>query len=99
MPTIDVRVERLERRANSDDGTIRSVLQILERMDQRLAALEADVRELKADFDSIKVATSAATTDDSDARVRDQGFEEYRLLRVETSVDRRRPFAHSTSAG
>lgn len=100
-PTIDVRVARLERRAESDDDTLRSILQILERMDQRLAALEADVSEFKADLDAIKVkvATTTASPDDSDERVRDQGFEEHRLLSLETSVDRRRPFAHSTSAG
>ncbi len=76
-------------------------MQILERMDQRLAALEADVRDFKVDLDAIKVkvATNTATPDDSDERVRDQGFEEHRLLSLETSVDRRRPFAQSTSAG
>ena len=70
-------------------------------MDQRLAALEADVSEFKANLDSIKalVATTSATPDDSDERVRDQGYEEYRLLSLETSVDRRRPFAQGTSAG
>ena len=68
-------------------------------MDQRLAALEADVRELKADFNSIKVAISAAAPDDSEGSLRDQSFEEYRPLRVETSVDRRRPFALTASAG
>ena len=100
-PTIDVRVARLERRAEADDDTLQRILQILERMDQRLAALEADVSEFKADLDSIKVlvATTSATPDDSDERVRDEGYEEYRLLSLETSVDRRRPFAQSTSAG
>jgi len=100
-PTIDVRVARLERRAESDDDTLQRILQILERMDQRLAALEADVSEFKADLDSIKVlvATTSATPDDSDERVRDEGYEEYRLLSLETSVDRRRPFAQGMSAG
>ena len=98
-PKIETRDARPERRAESDDKTLRSILQIIERMDQRLAALEADVRELKADFDSIKVVISAAAPDDSEGRLRDQSLEEFRLLRVETFVDRRRPFALTASAG
>ena len=107
-PTIDPRLERLERRAESDDETIHSILRLLERMDHRLASLEADVKRLKADTTTLKadadafkvnLATMKSRTIELDERERDHGLDEYRLLSLKTSVDRRRPFALSPTAG
>jgi uncharacterized coiled-coil protein SlyX len=67
--TIDARITRLEQRAHSDDDTMNSVLQILERMDQRLAMLESRVATLMADMATVK-----ATTADTNKRVRVRGF-------------------------
>ena len=102
--TSDPRLERLERRAESDDETIHSILRILERMDQRLAALEADVARLKSDTSSIKADVDSAKTDVANIRstivdtvenAQDRGFGEYRLLGIPPSLDRQRPFAFS----
>ena len=84
------------------------MLRVLQRMDKRLAALEADVKGLKADttaletdVDAFKTELASVTARTVDIAVggRDHDVDEHRLLWLETSVDRRRPFAHSTSAG
>ncbi len=62
-PTIDVRVARLERRAEADDDTLRSVLRILERMDRRFASVEADVATLKTDMISVKTDVATLKSD------------------------------------
>ena len=54
MPTMDVRVARLERRADSDDTTLQSILLILERVDQRLAAHDREFATLKLDIGTLK---------------------------------------------
>lgn len=101
-PTIDARVERLERRAESDDTTLQSILLILERVDQRLVALEADIAELKSVTSSLKTDVNSAKADVATVRsavveiagnARDRDSVEYPLLRLPPSVDRRRPFA------
>lgn len=51
---MDVRVARLERSAESDDNTLQSILLILERMDQRLAAHDEDFATLKLDVGTLK---------------------------------------------
>ena len=68
-PTIETRVKRLERRAESDDESIHSILRILERMDRRftlveadLATLKADVATLKTDMDTVKADIATLTT-------------------------------------
>ena len=60
---MDVRVARLERRAESDDDTLRSVLRILERMDRRFASVEADLATLKADVATLKLGYETLTAD------------------------------------
>lgn len=70
MPaTIETRITRLEQRAHSDDDTLNSVLQILQRMDQRLEMLESSVATLVADMATVK-----ATTADTNKRIRVRGF-------------------------
>ena len=63
MPTIDVRVARLERRAESDDDTLHSVLRILERLDQGFASLQSDVAALKLDFEAQKADLATLQAD------------------------------------
>ncbi len=62
-PTIDVRVTRLEGRAESDDDTLRSILRILERMDQQFASLGADVATLKTDAATLTSDMATLKTD------------------------------------
>lgn len=70
MPTMDVRVARLERRADSDDTTLQSILLILERVDQRLAAhdrefatLKLEIGTLKSDMETLKGDVGALRKD------------------------------------
>ena len=81
--TIDARITRLEQRAHSDDDTMNSVLQILERMDQRLAMLESSVASLESRVATLEsnvatlmtdMATVKATTTDTNERIRVRGF-------------------------
>ena len=88
--TIDARITRLEQRAHSDDDTMNTVLQILERMDQRLAMLESNVAMLQSSVATLEsnvatlesnvatlmadMATVKATTADTNERVRVRGF-------------------------
>ncbi len=51
---MDVRVARLERRAESDDTTLQSILLILERVDQRLAAHDREFATLKLDIGTLR---------------------------------------------
>ena len=91
MPaTIETRLTRLEQRAHSDDDTMNSVLQILERMDNRLAMLESTVATLASSVATLEprvptlesnvarlmadMATVKATTADTNERVRVRGF-------------------------
>ena len=91
MPaTIEARLTRLAQRAHSDDDTMNSVLQILERMDNRLAMLESTVATLASSVATLEsrvptlesnvatlmadMATVKATTADTNERVRVRGF-------------------------
>ncbi len=71
-------------------------------MDERLAALEADVADLKSDNSSLKrdvngakadIATVGSAVVDIVGHGKEREAVEYRLLRLPPSVDRRRPFA------
>ena len=73
-------------------------------MDERLAALEADVADLKSDSSSLKADMNSAKADIATVRsavvdiagdAKDRESVEYRLLRLTPSVDQRRPFAFS----
>ncbi|MCY3747854.1 MAG: hypothetical protein OXG64_01045 [Chloroflexi bacterium] len=74
--TIETRLTRLEQRAQSHDDTMNSVLQILERMDQRLAMLESIVATLESNVATLMADMAAvkATTADTNERVRVRGF-------------------------